>query len=476
MKHKLLTILTTLALSACATPTPASPPPTLLPSITLTLLPTSSSTPQLTATPAFTATLLPSVTPVPIQSLTATNTELAPDDVGVCPVENPDLRPDFSALNNEPIQEMLEPSLDYLNQGGSPDKLSPFFEYNRLAFYIGDLTNDGVPEIGLGSTVRYDVVGCIGDEYKALLHFEFPQPANPKVFLVKDLNLNGNPDVVFFTQAGCGFHACFQTSVLEWWPTGFQFLSKDSSRYESPYLSMVGPYTLAVEDIDTNGTFELRLTGGIPVSVDYGDGLPWRVQTDTYMWDGEAYSFYRTQYTPPEYRFQAVQDGDEAMRWQEYDKALAFYQQEIFDDKLKAWSLAQRDYEWALWDARHGSETPVPALTPIPDPAEYPNLAAYARYRIMLLHLQLGHESDAKIVYDTLQQKFSQDQVGHAYAEMAEAFWIKYQETHHLTQSCTAAIEYATSHEDGILGYIGNFYYYGTQSYDYTPKDICPLQ
>jgi hypothetical protein len=475
MKLKVQFILAMLCLVGCSnSPTPiaivislpATPSPEILPTLTSTISPTE----------------LPSATLAVAPLPPALNTEIAPEMVGVCPVENPDLQPEFSFLNNDPVLEKLEPSLDFLNQGGSPDKLQPFFEQNRLTFYKGDLTDDGVPEIGLASSVRYDIVGCINGRYKPLLHFEYPQPVSVEVYMVRDLNLNGISDVVFFAPAGCGFYACFQASVLEWHQTEFQFLSKSSSRYESPYLSMAGPYTLEIKDVNDNGTLELGLTGGIPVSADYGEGLPWRVQTDIYMWDGEFYSLYRNEYAPPDYRFQAVQDRDEATRWGDYDRALGFYQQAVFDENLKPWSLAQHIYEWALSDAvRYPFQPSTPVPIPKPDPAEYPSLAAYARYRIMLLHLQQGHDSDAKVVYDTLQQKFPDGLTGHAYAEMATLFWLDYQEYHDLQQACAQAIKYATAHKQDILGYLGGDidddspYYHGAQSHIYQPEDICPF-
>ncbi len=72
------------------------------------------------------------------------------------------------------------------------------------------------------------------------------------------------------------------------------------------------------------------------------------------------------------------------------------------------------------------------------DSTEYPRLAAYAYYRIMLLHVMQGHESDAGTVYKTLQEKFSDDLYGKPYVEMATAFWDAYQSTHNMS-GCAAA-------------------------------------
>jgi hypothetical protein len=196
------------------------------------------------------------------------------------------------------------------------------------------------------------------------------------------------------------------------------------------------------------------------------------------MWNGEAFAFYRTEYARPQFRFQAVQDADQATRWAEYDNALDLYQQAIFSDKLDWWTQERRAYEQILWDSRWyaGSLTPTPTPLPFPtsDPNEYPNLAAYSRYRIMLLHLLRGYLPEAKIVYETLQEKFPADQPGHEFAEMATEFWNEYQTSHDIGQACNQSVEYARSHSE-ILTYLGSDYH-GWQSHEYAPEDVCPFK
>jgi hypothetical protein len=115
--------------------------------------------------------------------------------------------------------------------------------------------------------------------------------------------------------------------------------------------------------------------------------------------------------------------------------------------------------------------TPAPGA---PEPTEYPRLAAYAYYRIMILHLMQNHESDASTVYNTLQEKFSNDPYGQPYVEMAIAFWNAYQSTHKMYDGCAAAIEYAAEHPD-ILTPLGSDYH-GSQSHIYKPEDVCPFR
>ncbi len=116
--------------------------------------------------------------------------------------------------------------------------------------------------------------------------------------------------------------------------------------------------------------------------------------------------------------------------------------------------------------------------TPLPldilDITEYPRLAAYAYYRIMLLHLVQGYESDATVVYTTLGEKFGSDPYARPYVEMASAFWEAYQSTQRMYDGCAAAIQYAAEHPE-ILIPLGSDYH-GAQSHTYVPADVCPFR
>ncbi len=121
---------------------------------------------------------------------------------------------------------------------------------------------------------------------------------------------------------------------------------------------------------------------------------------------------------------------------------------------------------------RDPKETPIP--TPIPDPAEYPRLAAYAYYRMVILHTFLGEMDPAKVKYATLQEKFPADSPGYPYVEMATAFWDAYQSTQKMYDGCAAAIDYAAAHPE-ILTPLGSDYH-GAQSHTYVPADVCPFR
>jgi hypothetical protein len=232
------------------------------------------------------------------------------------------------------------------------------------------------------------------------------------------------------------------------------------------------------QDMNKDTVNELILDSGIMSWLTYSDALPWRNKRTYYQWNGKNYAPTYHEFTIPEFRFQAIQDGDLAVSQSEFTKALSLYQDAIFSDKLKYYSVDIREnlqINWIRQFEMAQSGNIEPTLTPYPnDLTEYPRLAAYAYYRIMLLHLLQGHESDASIVYNILQEKFSNDPYGHPYAEMATAFWNAYQSTHKMYAGCAAAIQYAAEHPD-ILTPLGSDYH-GWQSHIYKPEDVCPFR
>ena len=111
---------------------------------------------------------------------------------------------------------------------------------------------------------------------------------------------------------------------------------------------------------------------------------------------------------------------------------------------------------------------------------EYPNLSAYAHFRILLLHIIRGNTNEAKKEFNTLKESFQPDQPGYAYLELATAFWDEYQKSANIEDACTKAIEYAEMYPVEVLSYLGNGEYarayFGDQSLDYEPDDVCPFR
>ena len=227
-------------------------------------------------------------------------------------------------------------------------------------------------------------------------------------------------------------------------------------------------------DIDKDGLKEIvldfyRLCGGFG---DFCDGTPRRQETTVLAWNGQNYVVQQNYYAPAQYRFQAIQDGDAASSQKEYDKAINLYQEAISSDMLKSYSPEIGDNLRAQYETQYGT-TPTPTPQPIAVD-EYPKLAAYAYYRILLLHLVHGQGTEAATTYTTLIQTFGNNPYAHPYVEMATAFWDAYQSTHRMYDGCAAAIQYAAEHPN-ILIPLGSDYH-GSQAKIYKPEDVCPFR
>jgi hypothetical protein len=428
-------------------PTRTPRPPTPLPTIP-------------TFTPTFDASTIVTVTP-------ASKAE--------CPKENPEIVAKFATPNSDGSYEPYRAPevLDYLNAGGTLDRLQ-----NSGLEKTVDLTGDGLHEV-LYKEFGYSLFGCKDGYYRTLLYFVGDSGAGLTGIL--DLNKNGIPEIILYNIVHYGYVDLY---VFEWDGNEFRSLinmeTDTSTGIVIDWVSATRVSDTARHKlIDTNedGLKKIvvvydvnQLCGGFG---DFCDGTPRRAQTTTLGWNGHNFVALKQENSSPEYRFQAVQDGDEQTRYGSYAVALSFYQAAIFDDRLKWWSPEQREYEMNAYRSRF---EPIPTIYPTPNPdlIEYPRLAAYAYYRIVLLHLVQNHESDATTVYNTLQKKFGNDPYGHPYAEMATVFWEAYQFTHKIYDGCAAAIQYAAEHPE-ILIPLGSDYH-GGYSHTYVPTDVCPFR
>jgi hypothetical protein len=244
------------------------------------------------------------------------------------------------------------------------------------------------------------------------------------------------------------------------------------------------PFSPAVfEDIDENGMVEILLSGGIPSGSEARYYGPWRVETITLSWNGYSYVVSGWQPDVPRYRFQAVQDGDVFTRWNQYDQALTAYQQVISDESLDDWSVARQAYEQKYVFNPYFEGTPP--QKPAPDPAEYPNLAAYASFRILLLHALQDHLPEAQISYEALLTKFPPETEGSIYSDLAQLFWEEYQVSQDKSSACAVVVQKVSQDPFPYLRYLGNGAadaehpdadIFGHWSLTYTPEDLCPIE
>ncbi|HRJ76132.1 MAG TPA: hypothetical protein PLX90_09050, partial [Anaerolineales bacterium] len=166
-------------------------------------------------------------------------------------------------------------------------------------------------------------------------------------------------------------------------------------------------------------------------------------------------------------------DGDRFTNQSELDKALLVYQDAIFDNTLKDYSQEIRINLQENWYSGLGDIKPTPTAVAL-YPAEYPSLASYAYYRIMLLQLVQDQETEANKTYQTLLDTFGNDMYAKPYIEMTTAFLEAYQINKKMYDGCAVAIQYAVEHPE-ILIPLGS-YYHGSQAKIYKPEDVCPFR
>ena len=345
---------------------------------------------------------------------------------------------------------------------------------NLPVFALQDLTGDGVLEVILGIQ-RFYVFGCQQGSYRTLLNLPADSNAlSPTIVGIEDANRNGIPELTLLTDRESLGGRTFR--VYEWDGQRLKnLLMVDDPNYpEAGEIRLVSPDSQVVyRDVDGDGIKELLAVEGTPVGQVYADGLPWRKDTRTYKWNGSHFVFMRRTFGPPVYRFQAVQDADRAVLSGDDNRALDLYQQVIYNEQLEWWSPERRKFlQEGYLGFPAGEPTPAP---PQADPTEYGNLAAYARYRIMILYAGRGKPDDARLVYTSIQKLYQAGKPGYSYAELARVFWEDYAQSLNPAQACARAAGYAAAYPDMVLAPVGGDFH-GWQSKVYQPEDICPIK
>lgn len=321
-----------------------------------------------------------------------------------------------------------------------------------------------------------NVYGCQDKKFVNLLTISSDLEHPPNINAIQDLNGNGVNELVVGI---FGSHCCTGFMVYEWNGARFESLVKTwevsyaSGKLEDgDVVELGGNAQVSVIEIDNNGLYEIILDGGFPSYTGGWTGIdrPWREEKVVYMWNGENYVWYSQEYYPPNFRFEAIQDGDTEKIRGDYDSALKSYQAAIFDNKLKSWTQE-------VWRDLSQNQDPqnlrYPDLEKMPfNQNEYDQLSAYARYRIMVIYLKQGWYGDAKTVYEALLEKHPYENKGYPYTELAKEFRDEFQSSHDISSSCNMAIAYATNHSE-ILEPLGS---HGLFDEYYEPEDICPFR
>jgi len=363
--------------------------------------------------------------------------------------------------------------LKFLNDGGK------FISSSSVI--SSDLTHDGVDEYiisveyyvqpeDISSTGNIFILGCTNGRYRNLLTIRTLYEEPPEVIKIIDMNLDGVLEIVF-GELSC--HYCSSIWVYEWNGYEFQSLIKSGTDFGMrDVATIIGLGKVEIFDTDGNGTLEIRLT---TLRSGFGDEVlmgPWRSEIYTYMWDGEYFSLYSLDYSAPEYRFQAVQDGDRESLKRDYKDALIYYNEAITSSSLRSWS---KDIQYQIWtqDTAEKMGTQTPTMLP-PNQMEYNQLVAYAYYRIMVNYSLQREDQKAIKILNLLKTKYPITNPGYPYTEIAMEYWSEFQNNNDIGKSCTKVIEYASKHPEilsPISGPESSFW-----NRQYKPADMCPFR
>jgi hypothetical protein len=482
MIRKALLVLSILGLVACASARPATQTPSGVATETTpaTSISAPTASPSTTNVPTFssTFTITPTFDPKHIQTYT-------PVPPAVCPkailqsAKAPSIEiPDDPNKQSEYI-------INYLSIYG-PQGLIEYFSHNYQPDHqirYDDVTNDGVADLIITLFPSYFFIfGCQNEGYVLLYSFAIGGIGIGEIEDVVDANRDGIPEILLndgnYSDGGHSFR------LIEW--NGSSFIDipivDDSSTDTSAVW--VFPYgKVYLRDVNGDGLEEMVVENGVPVGGGIGDyfyvnDIPFRDETDYYRWNGSSYFEYKQEFDPPIYRFQAVQDGDRDSLNGNFAHALDSYMRAISDPTLGWWSPDRRTYLQFQWDPYAFNSSAV-FTPPIVEKNEYPNLAAYSYYRILLIDLLEGQTSKATRLYDYLQASYPTGHPGYIFATLASAFWTEYQSTRQIGAACFQAAQFASDRHDDVFYYLGNYGnddFHGSFSLSYTPESICPFK
>ena len=456
-----------LTLSACGTAS-IQPTPTAQ-TETPTVTPTATQTPTASITPLPT---IPTFTPTFDVSTIVTVT---PAEKAECPQKTDHRKILLPKPVNEgsyPSNDIIQPIIDFLNSGGNIDylriKLEELYKTYSPRIISVDITNDKNPEIILDGVINEDqlysqdhILTCIDGQFVNLDVIPDSWGSRPSfqccISFIEDFNADRVPEIV--TEYGYGNGGSFY-DIYGWdGSTIKRLIGIEASTFTDENI----------EPADHNRSKKLVVISKDSMEVFRHFDQTVRDRIIIFEWNGESFVISE-QYLKPKFRFQAIQDADSAVNKGDFQKAISLYQETIFSDTLDWWSLSRFRQQF---QSGYGDPESTPIPTP-PDSTEYPRLAAYAYYRIILLHLAQDREAEAASTYQTLQDTFGSDPYAKPYMEMTTAFWEAYQPTRKMYDGCAAAIQYTAEHPE-ILIPLGSDYH-GWQSHRYAPADVCPFR
>jgi hypothetical protein len=436
-------------------------------------------TTQSTSTPVI-RTITYSLTPTLIFNPESVVT-YTPEPPARCPIPLKGRAPDPTFLDVEPSSDQtveVETILEYLNNYGP----LPLREHNKYVLYK-DLTNDGVPEVGITSKFSlpeyFYIFTCKDGKYKTI----FEQTSFICVYSIEDIqdgNRNGIPEILT-AEISLAPASPLTYKLYEWDGVTFKnrFVPYFPDRPDTGEVELEGVgYEIKFINSATNSLKEIFTKNGYPIwSIMDGD-LPWRKENKWYRWDGQFYSLAKRTLDPPQYRFQAVQDADTLVLDGDFDQALTMYQRVISDNSLLGWSADRKKYEKDLWLFNNfGNKKELIPTPPPDDPNERLNLTSYAKFRILWIHLKTKKLDLARKDYESITRDLVNFESVEPFVELAKLLWNGYDQTHSIDEACKNVQTYANINTEDVFRYLKTSIGLGYLDIymEYSPDVICPI-
>ncbi|MDX1438223.1 MAG: hypothetical protein R3335_15550, partial [Anaerolineales bacterium] len=282
--------------------------------------------------------------------------------------------PEFSAGSFDAAPESI---LSFLNAGGGFGDLEQALGDSGygsvpLAVIVGDLTGNQVQEVIVsifdpeselvfppGLLLMY---GCTGSDYQELYRaHSSPGSGPPHLWYLEDLDEDGDQELVV-SEPTCGAHTCTERVQVLAWEDGevVNILNGDTSDMPTPDIRLV-------EQKTTNTPMLEMASGGI---LSAGAG-PQRTEIRRWMYDpvSRALDLEEAFYLPSVYRIHLLADAEGLVDVGDNESALKYYGRVANDENLEDWQ----------------------------NPAEERHLlGAFARYKIVMLHVMAGEDETAE--------------------------------------------------------------------------------
>lgn len=337
----------------------------------------------------------------------------------------------------------------FLDSGGSPSALGAAIQAANLAprgnpVATADFNGDGLDDVAIALPTSGEdpqltgslfVFGCAGSGYS--LVYSGPTASEsgmPRLHAAEDLNGDAAAELLVGWET-CGAHTCFEAvQALVWRGSTLE------NRFAGSTSDLPNP-TVEVR-AGAAGETQIIVTGTGVSSV--GAGPPRQIQR-WWAWDPSSQAFTLQEETklPSNFRAHVLFDAEEAARQGRYEDALGLYYRVITDSTLTDWVNPE---------------------------TERADLTAYAMFREMVTYVEMGDLGDAQVGYGILQNSYPAGAEGHAYAELASAYWETYQPEENAAKACAAARAFAADHTATITDPL----YFGYSNPTIQPSDVCP--